>query len=328
MSWQDLLSDGETRTLPWVGGRSLTYGDRTWTLKGKTPAEHGWYTFRTDGGRTATLVGSTDPDPEFETHHSRSRGYLVGDRLILDDARVHPDPDRLIEQTHPVFIIEPGLERFTRAVAGHTPQGLIYIRQEFPQGPEAEVTAAYQDRLASVDHIPGVTPALDLAFRWLTYQREQAEERAREWERQRAEELAREAAAERFRQAVKNAGTAAGRRVLAPMDFETAARGALAVSGAELLDTRPSFRKGEMIVQYRFMQRRLECVVDQATLRIVDAGVCLDDHHGTKGDTFFTLESLPAVIREALNRNKLVVWRHVPGDHDPHRHDWDDDDDD
>jgi len=117
---------------------------------------------------------------------------------------------------------------------------------------------------------------------------------------------------------MKDAGTAVGRRVLAARDFETAAREALKISGAELLDTRPSHNKAEMVVQYRFRERRLECVVDKATMRVLDAGVCLTDHGtGVKGDRLFTLESLPGVIGEAMNLNKLVVWRHLDGDEEP-----------
>jgi hypothetical protein len=58
-------------------------------------------------------------------------------------------------------------------------------------------------------------------------------------------------------------------------------------------------------------------------MHIVDAGICLDDHRGTKGDTRFTLESLPAVVGEAIRGGKLVVWRHVAGDPgNAANHDW------
>ena len=47
-------------------------------------------------------------------------------------------------------------------------------------------------------------------------------------------------------------------------------------------------------------------------MRIIDSGICLQDHNtGEKGDTYFTLESLPAVIRQADREGKLVVYRHV-----------------
>ena len=178
-----------------------------------------------------------------------------------------------------------------------------------------------QDRKDSIGGISGVTPALDLAFRWISYQRVQAEIRRVEMERIRAEEEAKRVQEERRQQAMKDVGTGLGRRKLAEVDFEAAARAALGLSGAELLDTRQSYDKNNMVVQYRFRGRRLECEVDKKTLRITDAGVCLDDHRGEKGDTYFTLESLPAVIGQAMDEHKLVVWRHQ-GDEDP-GYDWD-----
>jgi len=329
MGWQDLLETDTERTLPWTGGRKVYWRDRTWDIQGRLPPEHGWYKFKTSGGRDATLVGRTqvDPDPDFEQGLKVVRGYLVGDRLISDQARVDPNPDKLIEQTIPVFLVEAGMDRFSRAVAVRIPQtnALCYIRQEFPQGPEMEVTAAYQDRLENLDHIQAVTPALDLAFRWLTTQRLKAEAWEKECRRLRDEAEKKRIAEEKMVEARKNMGTGAGRRAMAAHDFPAAARAALAVSGAELLDSRPAFNKGEMVVQYRFMTRRLECVCDM-NLRIVDAGVCLTDHAtGQKGDTLLTLESLPAVIQEALREGKLVVWRHVAGDPGG-RGDWDQDD--
>jgi hypothetical protein len=73
-----------------------------------------------------------------------------------------------------------------------------------------------------------------------------------------------------------------------------------------------------MVLRFRFDGQRFECTCDRNTLQIVDAGICLtaeysDDEFdvGTKGDTWLTLESLPAVIREAQSEGRLVVFRHV-----------------
>ena len=332
MGWQDLLATKEERSLPWCGGRSVAWGARIFDIAGRTPPEHGWYKFTTDGTREIKMVGNkpSDPDPNFETEkgHKILRGYLVGDRLIPDAAQVNTDPDKLIDQTLPVFLVEPGLDRFTRAVVVQTKLGNFYVRQEFPQGQEEEITAAYQDRKNTIEGIKGVTPALELAFRWLNFQRHQAEVREAKLRKILAEEEQKRVVAERHAEALKSIGTGAGRRALAVHDFPAAARAALAVSGAELLDARPSYNKGEWIVQYRFQARRLECVCD-GTMHIIDAGVCLTDHRtGIKGDTRFTLESLPAVIGEALKLGKLVVWRHVAGDVDNyHDHDHNDDPD-
>jgi hypothetical protein len=343
MSWKDLLApEGkQTQVLPYAGGRQVHSLTRTWRLQGRLPAEHGWWTFEATAGRGMRLAGRdlADPDPEFAEDAGKEvlRGYLVGDRFIQDGAHVDPDPDKLIEQTEPVYCVELGLERFSRAEVLRDREGrLIYLQVLWPEGPEDEALIAFQDRKDSIAHVKGVTPALDLAFQWISWGRERAEERAREVERLRLEDEARteaeRAAAaalldrqEKLNQALKDATTGPGLRALAAQDFDAAARAALALSGAELLDARDSRNRNEKVVQYRFRQRRLECVVDKRTLRIVDAGVCLDDHRGTKGDTYFTLESLPGVIGWAMDQNKLVVWRHVDGD--PGR-DYDDDYDD
>jgi len=326
MGWQDLLvPDSDKRSLPWTGGRQVHERERTWTIHGKLPDEHGWYIFSVSGGRKAELNSEGDRPCDFGDGHKLVKGYLVGDRIIPDDARVDPDPTKLIEQTAPVHIVEPGLDRFARASVAVTRGGLVYVGQEFPQGAEAAVQMAYQDRKDSVDHVSGVTPALDLAFRWVSRQRLLAEEREREMERIRLDEERKRAEAERMRQAMKDAGTGAGRRALAQRDFNAAAKAALKLTGAELLDARPSYNKREMVVQYRFRNRRLECVVDKDTMRVVDSGICLQDHHtGVKGDTRFTLESLPTVVGEAIQTGKLVVYRHVDGDRGYNDDDWDD----
>jgi len=316
VGWEDLLQpETEVRVLPWLGGREISDRSRVWKIQGKLPEEHGWFSFTVTGGRKATLQSPAEMPAGFETGRTPLRGYLVGNRLIPDKARVETDPAKLIEQTKPVFLVEPGLEHFTRAlVVQHGNDQWVYIRQEFPLGPEGAVLAAYLDRKDSVGNIPQVTPALDLAFRWVIHQRVKAEERRKELERIRAEEAKQRVLEGKRQEAMQSLGTGLGRRAMAAMDFETAAKAALAVSGSELLACRPSHNKGEIVVQYRTHNRRLECVVDAKTLRVIDAGVCLDDHLGTKGDTFFTLESLPAVVAEAIRRHKLVVWRHVDGD--------------
>ena len=318
MGWQDLLSENEKRVLPWLGERRLAYKDQIWRIAGRLPEEFGWYTFEISGGRTARLIKAADPDFEFEQGHKVIRGYLAGERLIPDGVRVDPDPDKMIDQTISVLLVEQGLDRFARAVviplSTETGNAHVYIRQEFPVGPEMEVEVAYQDRLDSVAHVAGVTPALDLAFRWHSFQRVEAERREAEAAARRAEEEKKTIAEEKLRQAMKDASTGAGRRALAAVDFSAACRAALGVSGATLLDARPHNNGAWMVVQYRYLHRRLECVVEKRTLRIVDSGVCLNDHHGEKGDNYFTLESLPAIINDAMLQGRLVVYRHAPGD--------------
>lgn len=312
MSWKDLLQkNDETVVLPWLGGRSLRSGPRTWTIEGRLPREHGWHKFKVVG-RKAKWDSASEGRTEDLT--SLKRGYLVGDHLVPDDARVDPDPKLLTTYSEPVSLVEEGLDRFVRISAGRPYEEgpLVFIGQEMPLGPETDVLTAFLDQVPSVSHVKGVPPALDAAFRMETWRRIEAERVRQEIERQRREEEERLAREERRQKLVRELGDAAGRREMAAIDFDAAARAALAIGGAEFLDARRSPRPNEKIVRFRYNARRFECVCDARTLRIIDSGICLVDHAtDERGDTFFTLESLPAVIAQAEREGKLVVFRHV-----------------
>ena len=159
--------------------------------------------------------------------------------------------------------------------------------------------------------IAGVTPALHAAFHIEVMQRERAEaaRRARAEERRKEEEAR---ALEARRAALtEQIGDAAGRRALALVDYQAAAKAALAVGGARLLDCRKERRAGEWLVRFGLIGRRFACIAD-TQLHIIDAGICLVDHHtGRKDDKLLTLESLPPVITWANELDKLVVFRHA-----------------
>lgn len=313
MSWRDLLQTAdETIVLPWVGGRSLRSTSRSWRIEGKLPQEFGWYRFRLDN-RKARLDGPVD-FPDDEALQDPVKGYLVGDRLMAEGVRVPTDPKALIEVSKQVFLIERGLDRFVRVAAARPFEGgpLIYQSEEFPLGPEDEVQAAFQDEAKNLDHIQGVVPALDAAFRFEVFQRKEAERRRREEEKRRQEEEEARRQEERRQEIIQRLGDGAGRREMALLDFAEAARAALAVGGAEYLEHREAYNRNEMVVRFRTLNRRFECTCDARTLGIIDAGICLIDHAtGRKDDQLLTLESLPTVIRQADREHKLVVFRRV-----------------
>jgi hypothetical protein len=338
MGWQDLLATpDDTVTYPWTGGREVRASGRTFQIKGKSPVEHGWYTFTVTGGRTATLKGPADVSPDdLFPKNKLVRGYLIADRVLSDNTKAVFSPAEIAAQTEPVALLEPGLERFARIRVGRWEDGrLIYVGQEFPLGPEDAVTAAFQDKQVSVTDIPHVTPALNLAFAFETWNRIEAARLREEAARLAREEEARLELEARRANLVRQLGDGKGRREMAVVDFEQAARAALVVGGAELLDWRDSRTANEAVVQFRYQNRRFECVAHKLTLRIIDSGICLVNHAtGERGDTKFTLESLPAVIGEAIRERKLVVFRHVDQrggyirDDDEFQHDRDDEDED
>jgi len=311
MGWKDLLQKAdETLVFPWIGGRILRRESRTWVLDGPSPNEHGWCIFALEG-RRARLFGRTDPVPE--ALNRVTQGYLVGDRLIPDGIWVNSNPAKIIDFSERVWLVEPGLDRFVRVSAGRTHEGgpLVYKSQEMPFGPENDVLSAYLDQKVSVEDVPGVSPALDAAFRMELWQRAEIERRRIEAERRRREEEEHRAKEELRQQLVKQLGDGAGRREMARVDFAEAAKAALAIGGAVFVDHRQSPQRNEMTVRYRLDGRRFECTCDARTMQIIDAGVCLTDHDtGERGDAFFTLESLPAVIREAERLGVLHVFRH------------------
>ncbi len=309
MSWRDLIAKPDEKvTLPWLGGRALHSGSRSWEISGRLPKDFGWYTF--------DLLGRTCSNPipnEAQPILSHVvKGYLVGDRVIPDGVRVEPDPSDIVRRSERVFLVEDGVDRFARITAGRVYElgPLVYQGLDMPLGPEDDVMAAFLDQKSAVDDIKGVHPALDAAFRMETWRRTEAEQRRRELEEKRLREEAERVKEEKRKDLAEKLGTGEGRRAMAHYDFDSAARAALAVSGAELLDVR-KLRKDEYAVRYRFEGQRLECTCD-TFMQIIDSGICLTDHDsGEKGDRYFTLESLPSVIRQAIRERKLVVYRHV-----------------
>jgi len=311
MGWRDLVEvEEQDITVPWTGGRSLRCHSRTYTISGRLPSEHGWYRFKVQH-KEAKLIEAAEPKTD-ELKDIRT-GFLVGDRFIPDGAPAYNlDYGLIARQYKKVALIEEGLDRFARIEVGKlTPFGsLIYRGATFPLGPEEEVLSAFLDRKDSISDIKGVTPALQAAFEAECNQIREAEQRRAELERLRIEEEAREAQERRRSELAEALGSGAGRREMATVDFQEAARAALAVGGAELLDVRAG-QRNEKVVRYRLEGRRFECVCD-LQMRIIDAGVCLtDESTGEKGDTFFTLESLPGVIKQAIREGVLVVFRHV-----------------
>lgn len=306
--WRELLSKpDETLVSAWLGGRELRSGAQAWSIHGRLPAEDGWYVFRLEG-RRAWLAGASEPALEALRH--LQRGFLVGDRLVPDGVRVVPEPDEIARVSEPVHLLDRGLGRFVRIVAGRLFEDgpLVFSHQDMPLGAEDAVLAAYLARAESVTNIPDVPPALDAAFRVESWMRVDTERRRAEAERLAREEAERREREEKMRQLATQTGTSVGRRALATIDFGAAARAALALGGAEYLDHTPAHAPNEMVVTYRHMRRTLVCTCDVRTLRIIDAGVCLRGN-----DALFSLESLPTVVREAEERGILVIERRPPG---------------
>ena len=311
MGWREHLQEvGAKITVPWTGGRTVRLWKTSYTIDGALPPEHGWYTFTVYGRKAALAVACS---PLCSLLRDGVSGYLVGDRLVPDATEARVDLKTLASAYERVYLLEPGLDRFVCVLAGRMAEGapLIFHSPAMPSGPEAEVLQAFLDRRPTLDHLKGVTPGLEAAFRLECQTRWEEERRRAELEKQRREEEEKRAREEKRRELAEKLGDGAGRRQMAAVDFAAAAQAALSLSGAELLEEHKGFNRGERVVRYRLDGMPLECVCDERTLRIVSSGICLtDDATGVSGDTRFTLESLPGVVREAERRHRLVIRRH------------------
>jgi hypothetical protein len=313
MGWKDMLNMSEKRVLPWAGTSSLRVREQIWELTGPRPPEAGWWPWDCKGNRRASWDVCSEPGPVDADPSVLGfvvKGYVVGDRLVVDGSTVNPDPLKICEQAEPVRLLDGDLPRFARVAAGRLYEGgqLFYRGIEFPLGPEDEMLSAFLDG-TDVSKIKGVTPPLDAAFRMEVFQREETRKRRAEAERRRLEEEEKLRKESQRRQLVEQLGDGAGRRRMAIVDFGEAARAALAVGNGVYLDHRKSIYGDEHVVTFRLLGRRFECTCD-SRLHIIDAGICLKSD-GIIGDTLFTLESLPSVIKEAIDRDVLVVFRHV-----------------
>jgi hypothetical protein len=94
-----------------------------------------------------------------------------------------------------------------------------------------------------------------------------------------------------------------GRREAREDGVERAER-ALHSAGARLRNAR-RLGGNRLEVTYAFMGERFISIVDGSSLQVIDAGVCL-----AGADSEVTLESLPSVIREAIDTGVLVITRH------------------
>lgn len=81
------------------------------------------------------------------------------------------------------------------------------------------------------------------------------------------------------------------------------AEDALEAAGARTSSTR-LLDPQRLQVRYRFMNQSFITVVHPITLQVLDAGICL-----AGADRMVTIDSLPSVIREAIDTHRLVITR-------------------
>ena len=268
---QFLQQPGQVLRLPYFGGKSVCDDKLSYRLR-ETP-QPGWYQFG-KAWRYVTVEHAIEP----ELHKwklPRISGVVLNGRIVGNDfqAKIFGLPD------------DVDLPKFTPVSARKWFDGhILFDQQEFESEIEAKVRDAFEEE-RSIESIKGITPALAHVFLLECTQRElarEAERRAREEveKQKRAAELA------RWQETLE------GRISLA-----------LSHTGAELVNWRRNGQQ-QAVVRYRLAGRRFECIIDTASLQIIEAGICLSG-----ADEELNLSSLPSAVREAIHSGQLHVFR-------------------
>lgn len=319
MDYRKFLGKKETLILPHFGGAFVeTQGRR---LRLEEALEPGWWRFEIQG-RYATPIEPAETENSALDNLPIVRGHALGDRLVKNGAVAEPI----------YFLPADQPAMFAPLRARTWPRGqLIFEAVEFEGEAEESARRALEDRRSIKDErgLPatlraafGYAVALDVARR-LEVPLAPAEVAGRIVELAEREDgrvfaetivrgIAREreaherlvAAREQTPAVQARAQPIAVRRVRERgRDAEARAENALTSAGAELLNTR-NLDSGRLEVKYRVFGERFITVVDRHTLRVLDAGLCL-----AGADQLVTLESLPGVIRQAIDEDRLVITR-------------------
>lgn len=282
------------QVLPYLGGAFVRSPARRYRVMGRI--EPGWFQFRLEGGEAWALGPAS---PEGLEGLPKVRGYLVGSWFF---------GGRVRGRLH----LAPGSSpELAPCVARRLPGGFwIFDAFELSEEHEEQAREALDEGRSWSAGGVALREAYGFALLWRLCRRLGVP--ATPWGLR--DQLA-EAAA-RGKQGAFDLLTPSAS--LAPLhgvdevpvggDDEALVGPVLAGSGARLLGVR--LLGGDLLeVRFRFLDRAFACLVERGSLRVVDAGLCLDGRDGR-----LSLASLPAVLREALAAGKVIVTRRVPTD--------------
>lgn len=326
MDYTKFLGKKEHVVLAYLGGAHVFGKDRRLRIAGERPAP-GFHRFEVSG-REARSLGPAEPPELGEL--SKARGHLVEGWLVSSsDGSTRLDRLSLLPEEQP-----PPLAT-ARARRWHSGD-LLFDVLDFDTEVEEEARLRLE-RLAPLADLKGVASTLRTAFGialalvvsrrvatplsvreaagsatriadlgevaarelLVTVERERLAAQQRTW--------ARALAAGRPLATIRGGpGHGTPRtRVVVPTIENAAERAEAALDGAHaLMLAARRLGGGQLEVTFDFMGERFISVVDALSLQIIDSGVCLAGE-----DDLVTLDSLPGVIREAIQTDRLVITR-------------------
>ena len=329
VDYRRFLGAAEEIVAPFLGGATIVTAHRALRLRA-APAAPGWYRFAVKG-REATVLGPTDA-PALSTL-PRVRGHGWNGRLVTEGAKTEPLallPGEDLPLLSPLSarrwydgaLLFEQVE-FESDAEGAAREALAVGTGLHVRGAPATLRAAWAlaltERVARRLQLPACPAELrrsiatiadegiaaaERALRALQAERELALRELRDLQqrldRQAQEAELVEARLQRLRDAEARHRNRGGDRL------EDLLADALQRAGATFEHVR---RLGDdrIEVVFAFMGERFIAIAHATTWQVFDSGICLG--HPPRDD-LITLESLPSVIREAIETDQLVILRY------------------
>jgi hypothetical protein len=333
VDYRKLLGKVETLVLPYFGGASVDAEGRRLRVEhqGPEPAP-GWWRFEVRGRDARPLAPAGDEEAAaVRDTWPPVRGHLVGAHLVQGGALAEP-VHFLPEEEAPALSVCRARRSWSTDLCFEMldfdgeaeEQARRALEEGSPlrgvKGVAASLRAAFGMALMGETARRAGVPmaALEVRQHMLRVADEGAAAAAEvvaALARERAENE-RRAAAERSRRDAQMVASQVdearrrARRDLGALDDHAARRligarveDALSAAGARYRNLR-RLEAERFEVTFEFLGQRFITVVDGNTLGVIDAGICLSG-----SDREVTLESLPSVIREAVDTRRLVITR-------------------
>jgi hypothetical protein len=314
MDYRKFLGKRTEEVLPYLGGVTVRTKERRLRVRHTVP--EGWWRFGVEG-RFATAEEPADP-PEL-SGRPRVRGHLLGIWLFRSG--------RDVERVHLLPGDEPPPLSTATAVRWWD-DSLLFAALEFDTEVEELARCALEEGRTLIEQ-KGVMPSLRAAHGYALVEKvasrrrvpvspfearhrladvsdvgiAEAEALVTAIDSRRQAELPRHEAARGARLVQRGAVVPRSRRAATAQNAVERAEATLEAAGAQLLSTR-RLSNGELEVAFRCLGDRFVAVVDEISFQVYDAGICLSG-----ADREVNLDSLPSVIREAIDTDVLVVTR-------------------